>query len=82
MPELTFRPLVAADQPALWHWLHVALWDPPPALLRPLEVLQQPGVRIYAEGWGRAGDIGVVGEWPGEDEPVCACCRGCAALTT
>jgi ribosomal protein S18 acetylase RimI-like enzyme len=70
---LQLRPLVPADQRLLWHWLHVALWDPPPAPLRPLEVLQQPGVRIYAEGWGRAGDIGVVGEWPGQDEPVGAC---------
>jgi len=70
---LRLRPLVPADQQRLWHWLHVALWDPPPAPLRPLEVLQQPGVRIYAEGWGRAGDIGVVGEWLGEDEPIGAC---------
>jgi len=30
-PLLRFRPLVVADQDRLWHWLHVALWDPPPA---------------------------------------------------
>jgi ribosomal protein S18 acetylase RimI-like enzyme len=70
---LQLRPLAREDQARLWHWLHIALWDPPPAPLRPLEVLQQPGVRIYAEHWGRAGDIGVVGEWPGEAEPVGAC---------
>jgi ribosomal protein S18 acetylase RimI-like enzyme len=68
---LHVRPLVAADQQRLWHWLHVALWDPPPALLRPLEVLQAPNVRIYAEGWGRPDDVGVVGEISGE--PVGAC---------
>ena len=70
------RPLVLADQQRLWRWLHIALWDPPPAPLRPIEVLQHPGVRIYAEGWGRAGDMGVVGldgESPGEAEPVGAC---------
>jgi hypothetical protein len=29
---LNFRSLVPADQTALWHWLHVALWNPPPAI--------------------------------------------------
>jgi hypothetical protein len=29
--SLHFRPLVPTDQDRLWHWLHVALWDPPPA---------------------------------------------------
>jgi ribosomal protein S18 acetylase RimI-like enzyme len=72
-PALRTRPLVAADQPRLWHWLHIALWDPPPAPLRPIEVLQQPGVRLYAEDWGRSGDIGVVAELDGQTEPIGAC---------
>ena len=59
---LQFRPLGTGDQDKLWHWLHVALWDPPPAGLRPKEVLQAPGVRIYAEDWGRPSDIGVVAQ--------------------
>ena len=54
------RPLVASDQVRLWEWLHVALWDPPPAPLRPREVLDHPAVRIYAEHWGKPGDVGVV----------------------
>lgn len=70
-PALTFRPLIAADQDALWHWLHVALWDPPPAGLRPIEVLQHPGVRIYAEDWGRPGDVGVVAQVDGVDAGAC-----------
>jgi ribosomal protein S18 acetylase RimI-like enzyme len=57
---LRFRPLGPRDQDRLWHWLHIALWDPPPAELRPVEVLQSAGVRIYAEDWGRATDVGVV----------------------
>ena len=57
------RPLLPSDQDRLWEWLHMALWDPPPAPPRPLEVLQNPGVSIYAEGWGREGDVGVVGEY-------------------
>ena len=55
------RPLDAGDQEVLWDLLHVALWDPPPAGLRPREILQHPGVRIYAEDWGRPGDVGVIG---------------------
>jgi len=57
---LRFRPLAARDQDKLWHWLHVALWDPPPAGPRPVAVLQSQGVRIYAEDWGRPTDVGVV----------------------
>ena len=68
---LAFRPLLAEDQDRLWHWLHVALWDPPPAGLRPIEVLQNPAVRIYAEGWGRTGDVGVVAHVDGRDAGAC-----------
>ena len=67
---MRIRPLVAADQAMLWEWLHVSLWDPPPAPMRPREVLLAPNVRIYAEDWGREGDLGVVGEVEGEGGPV------------
>jgi len=49
---LRLRPLSTADQQVLWDLLHVALWDPPPAGLRPREILQNPAVRIYAEVTG------------------------------
>lgn len=65
---LDFRPLTAADQAAR---LHIALWDPPPAGLRPREVLEHPAVRIYAEQWGRQGDIGVVAVVGGVDAGAC-----------
>jgi ribosomal protein S18 acetylase RimI-like enzyme len=68
---VSFRALTTADQPRLWHWLHVALWDPPPAGPRPLSALDEPGVRIYAEGWGRAGDLGVVAVVDGTDAGAC-----------
>ena len=68
---LGFRTLTAADQDKLWHWLHVALWDPPPAGPRPVEVLQHPGVRIYAEDWGRPTDVGVVARVDGHDAGAC-----------
>ncbi len=70
---LRTRPLRADDQEQIWEWLHIALWDPPPAPLRPRDILQDPRVRIYAESWGRAGDVGVVGELPGETSAIGAC---------
>lgn len=69
--RLRFRPLTSADQTRLWHWLHVALWDPPPAGPRPLEVLEAPGVRIYAQDWGRPTDVGVVAQVDGVDAGAC-----------
>lgn len=68
---IRFRPLTATDQPQLWNWLHIALWDPPPAGLRPLEALQIPGVRIYAEGWGQPSDVGLVAQVDGVDAGAC-----------
>jgi ribosomal protein S18 acetylase RimI-like enzyme len=68
---LLFRPLDRRDQDRLWHWLHIALWDPPPAGLRPPAVLQSPGVRVYAEDWGRATDVGVVAMVDGRDAGAC-----------
>jgi ribosomal protein S18 acetylase RimI-like enzyme len=70
-PPLGFRALVTDDQDRLWDWLHVALWDPPPAPPRPREVLQSPPVRIYAEGWGRPTDVGVVAQVDGQDAGAC-----------
>jgi ribosomal protein S18 acetylase RimI-like enzyme len=70
---LRIRPLRPEDQAQIWEWLHVALWDPPPAPFRPREILQDPRVRIYAESWGREGDVGAVGELPGEALPIGAC---------
>jgi ribosomal protein S18 acetylase RimI-like enzyme len=68
---LRLRPLTVADQDKLWHWLRLALWDPPPAGLRPTEVLQSDGVRIYAENWGRSSDVGVVAQVDGVDAGAC-----------
>ena len=69
---LHLRPLVAEDQDVLWDIFHVALWDPPPAPLRPREILQHPEVRIYAEDWGkREGDVGVMAEVDGKVAGAC-----------
>jgi ribosomal protein S18 acetylase RimI-like enzyme len=66
MATLSLRPLLPADQDFLWDVFHIALWDPPPAPLRPRAVLDHPDVRIYAQDWGQEGDVGVVGEVGGQ----------------
>jgi ribosomal protein S18 acetylase RimI-like enzyme len=68
---LKCRPLMTDDQSLLWHWLHVSLWDPPPAGLRPIEVLDNPRVRIYAEHWGQPTDVGLVAQVGGIDAGAC-----------
>ena len=68
---LCFRNLMPSDQSQLWNWLHIALWDPPPSGPRPIEVLEVPGVRIYAEGWGRPTDVGVVAQVDMVDAGAC-----------
>jgi RimJ/RimL family protein N-acetyltransferase len=68
---MRIRPLVSSDQAKLWHWLHVALWDPPPAPMRPISVLENPGVRIYAENWGHPTDVGVVAVVDDQDVGAC-----------
>jgi ribosomal protein S18 acetylase RimI-like enzyme len=70
---MQIRPLEARDQALLWELLHVALWDPPPAALRPRAVLELPEVRIYAEHWGKPGDVGVLGEREPDAAPLGAC---------
>jgi RimJ/RimL family protein N-acetyltransferase len=69
---LKLRPLVASDQDILWDIFHVALWDPPPAPLRPRAILEHPDVRIYAEDWGRReGDVGIAAEVDGRVAGAC-----------
>lgn len=36
-----------------------------------MEVLQAPGVRIYAEDWGKPSDVGVVAQVDGTDAGAC-----------
>jgi ribosomal protein S18 acetylase RimI-like enzyme len=68
---LRFRALETKDQHRLWDWLHIALWDPPPAPPRPRAVLEHPGVRVYAEDWGRPGDVGIVAMVDGVEAGAC-----------
>ena len=52
------RPLTASDQDLLWDMLYAALHTTEDAPSR--DILQRPEYARYVEGWGRAGDTGVV----------------------
>ncbi len=60
--EVSLRPLVDADVLAVQIGLYNAVtWNQPDA--PPLEVaVHHPQLKVYWEGWGRPGDMGVVAE--------------------
>lgn len=51
-------PLSAADQAAIWEMVYQALYVPPDDPPFPREILREPQIARYAEGYGRAGDFG------------------------
>jgi len=54
------RPLASEDEPFLWEMLYHAVFvpagDPPP----PRDIICEPDIRRYVEGWGRRGDEGFI----------------------
>ena len=74
MTRVSLRPLAVTDEPFVREMLREAdRWRLPLDAPRPTmaEVLADPHVRLYVEGWGRPGDDGVVAEVAGR--PVGAC---------
>lgn len=71
MSEPSFRPLLPSDEPFLWKMLYHALYVPPGQPPYPPEILQQPEIRRYVEGWGRDGDSGFLALLAAQ--PVGAC---------
>ncbi|SRR5581483_2397113 len=58
--EYAIRPLTPADETILWDMLYVALLTSEGGPAR--EIVQQPELARYVEGWGRAGDVGFVAQ--------------------
>jgi ribosomal protein S18 acetylase RimI-like enzyme len=72
--EVALRPLTSADEPFLLEMLREAdRWQLPVDAPRPplAEILADPHVALYVQGWGRPGDDGVLAE--SGDEPIGAC---------
>ena len=54
------RPLTPADEPFLWDMLYQALYVPEGHPPFPREMVHEPEIRRYAQGWGQSTDIGVM----------------------
>lgn len=67
------RPAVAEDESFLWEMLYEAVYrepgesGPKPP---PYELLAEPGLRRYLEGWGREGDFAIVARDAGDGRKV------------
>jgi ribosomal protein S18 acetylase RimI-like enzyme len=64
MPEISLVPLSVSDKPFLWEMLFLALYAPPgqPAFTR--DILGEPDIACYVDGWGTPGDWGLMA-WDG-----------------
>ncbi|HEU4594495.1 MAG TPA: hypothetical protein VFS10_04935, partial [Pyrinomonadaceae bacterium] len=54
------RAATSEDEPFLWEMLYQSLYVEEGAAPFPREVMRQPELARYVEGWGRAGDLGFV----------------------
>ncbi len=68
MNAISLRPIVPTDEPFLWKMLYLALYVPEGKLPFPREILHEPDIACYVQGWGRLGDWGLLA-WDG-DRPV------------
>jgi len=74
MTQVSLRPLAAGDGLFLHEMLREAdRWRLPVDAPRPplAEILADPHVRLYVEGWGRPGDDGFVAEVAGSPAGAC-----------
>jgi GNAT superfamily N-acetyltransferase len=60
MNTISFRPILCSDEPFLWEMLYIALYVPEGRPPFPREILQEPDIACYVQGWGRAGDWGLL----------------------
>ena len=60
MPDIDFRPILPSDEPFLSEMLYLALYVPPGKPPFPREILNEPDIACYVQGWGRPGDWGLL----------------------
>ncbi len=68
MNAISLRPIVGTDEPFLWEMLYLALYVPEGKPPFPREILDEPDIACYVQGWGRPGDWGLLAL--DEDRPV------------
>jgi len=63
---MNIREITPADYPRLEEFLYNAIYLPPGAEWPPREIIFEPEIYVYIEGFGGKGDRGVVAEHNGE----------------
>lgn len=58
MKAIEIRALTKADEPFLWDMLYQAIYVPEGQAPPPYEIVYQPALAWYVQGWGRDGDCG------------------------
>lgn len=58
--NLTIRPILLTDEPFLWEMLYHALYVPKGHPPFPREIVQQPEIAQYVQGWGQPEDAGLL----------------------
>jgi ribosomal protein S18 acetylase RimI-like enzyme len=67
MPDINLIPITTSDEPFLWEMLYQALYVPEGQPPFPRDILREPDIACYVQGWGRPGDWGLLardGETP------------------
>jgi ribosomal protein S18 acetylase RimI-like enzyme len=54
------RPVEKSDEPFLWEMLYHALYVPEGSPPFPKEIVNEPEIAKYVNGWGKSGDLGFV----------------------
>lgn len=68
--DITYRPLLPADQDLLWEYLYLAVFVPPGAPPLPPETVHQPMLARYVAHWGRQHDSGLLAIEPSQGRDV------------
>jgi len=60
MTHYTIRPVIEQDVPFLWEMLYASIYVPKGQAPMSRDVLSDPLISKYVEGWGREGDLGFI----------------------
>jgi ribosomal protein S18 acetylase RimI-like enzyme len=66
----TIRPLTPIDEPFLWEMLYQAIYTPQDQPPPPRDIIQQPELARYVQGWGKPGDRGFLALNASTNQPI------------
>ena len=67
---LIIRDASAADEPFLREMLYHSIYVPEGGVPFTRQIVSRPNIAKYVEGWGRAGDLGLIAEDSRSNKPV------------